>query len=155
MQNQRKSEVKSLSYVRLFLTTWTVAHQAPLSMGFSRQEYWNGVPLPSPFIGKTDAKSETPILWPPDVKNWLIGKDLDAGKDWRWEKGTTEDKMVGWHHWLNGYEFEQAPGVGEGRASLTCCSPWGRKELGTTEQLSWTDLNWFAYYNYYCHSVAK
>ena len=59
------------------------------------------------FIGRTDAKAETPILWPPDVKNWLIGKDTDAGKDWRWEeKGTTENEMVGWHYWLNGHEFE-------------------------------------------------
>ena len=71
------------------------------------------------FIGKTDAKAETPILWPPDVNNWLIGKDPDAGKDWRQEeKGTTEDEMVGWHHWLNGHEFEQAPGVGDGQGGL-------------------------------------
>ena len=67
------------------------------------------------FIGRTDAEAETPMLWPPDVKNWLIGKDPDAGKDWRQEeKGTTEDKMVGWHHWLDAHEFEQAPGVGDG-----------------------------------------
>ena len=73
-----------------------------------------------------DAEAETPILWLPDVKNWLIGKDHDAGKDWRCEeKGTTEDEMVGWHHQLNGHEFEQAPGVGEGLGSLACCSPWG------------------------------
>ena len=58
------------------------------------------------FIGRTDVKAETPILWPPDAKNWLIGKDPDTGKDWRWEKGTTEDEMVGWHHWLNGHEFD-------------------------------------------------
>ena len=81
------------------------------------------------FIGRTDAEAETPILWPPDAKNWLIGKDPDAGKDWRWEeKGMTEDEMVGWNHWLNGHEFEQAPGVGDGQASLACCSPWGCKE---------------------------
>ena len=68
------------------------------------------------FIGRTDAEAETPILWPPDAKNWLIGKDPDAGKDWRWEeKGMTEDEMVGWHHRLNGHEFEQAPGVCEGQ----------------------------------------
>ena len=67
------------------------------------------------FIGRTDAEAETPILWPPDVKNWLIGKDPDAGKDWRQEKGTTEDEMVGWHHWLNGHEFKQTPGVGDGQ----------------------------------------
>ena len=76
------------------------------------------------FIGRTDAEAEAPILWPTDVKNWLIGKDPDAGKDWRQEeKGTTEDEMVGWHHWLLGQEFEQAPGVGDGQGSLACCSP--------------------------------
>ena len=76
------------------------------------------------FIGRTDAKAETPILWPPDVKNQLIGKDPDAGKDCRQEeKGMTEDEMVGWHHRLNGHEFEQAPGIGDGQGSLACCSP--------------------------------
>ena len=92
------------------------------------------------FIGRTDAEAETPILWPPDVKSWLIGKDPDAGKDWRQEeKGTTEDEMVGWHHQLNGHEFEQTPGVGDGQGGLACWSPWGRKELDTIEQLNWTD----------------
>ena len=81
------------------------------------------------FIGRTDAEAETPILWPRDAKNGFIGKDPDAGKDGRQEeKGTTEDEMVGWHHRLNGHEFEQAPGDGEGQGSLACCSPWGRKE---------------------------
>ena len=90
-------------------------------------------------IGRTDAEAEAPILWPPDAKNWLIGKDPDAGRDWRQkEKGTTEDEMVGWHHWLDGHEFEQALGVGDGQGSLVCCSPWGRKESDTTEQLNWT-----------------
>ena len=92
------------------------------------------------FFGKTDAEAETPILWPPDVKNWLLGKDPDAGKDWRQEeKGMTEDEMAGWHHWLNGHEFEQAPGIGDGQGSLACCSPWGRKEWDATEWLNWTD----------------
>ena len=73
------------------------------------------------FTGSTDMEAETPILWPPGAKNWLTGKDPDAGKGWRWEdKGTTEDEMVGWHHWLNGCEFEQAPGVGDGQGSLAC-----------------------------------
>ena len=96
------------------------------------------------FIGKTDVEPETPILWPPDAKSWLIGKDPDAGKDWRQEeKGMTEDEMVGWHHWLNGREFEQAPGVGDGQRSLVCCSPWGRKESDMTERLNWTELKLF------------
>ena len=75
------------------------------------------------FIGRTDAEAEPPILWPPEAKNWLTGKDLDSGKDWRQEeKGITEDEMVGWHHQLNGYEFEQTLGVDDGQGSLVCCS---------------------------------
>ena len=89
------------------------------------------------FIGRTDAEAETPIFWPPDVMNQLIGKDPDARKDWRQEEMcTAEDEMVGWHHWLDGHEFEQSLGVGDGQGSLTCCSPWGHKELDTTEQLN-------------------
>ena len=92
------------------------------------------------FVGRTDTEGETPKLWPPDVKNWLIWKDPDAGKDWRQEeKGTTEDEMVGWHHWLNGHEFEQAPGVGDGQGGLACCSPC--KESDMTERLNWSELN--------------
>ena len=80
------------------------------------------------FIGRSDAEAEAPILWPPDTKGWLIGKDPDAGKDWRQEeKGMTEDEMVGWHHWLDRHEFEYAPGVGDGQGRVTCCSPWGHK----------------------------
>ena len=75
------------------------------------------------FTGRTDAEAETPILWPPDVKNWFIGKDSDARQDWSQEKGTTEDEMIGQHHWLNGHEFEQASGVGDGQGGLACCSP--------------------------------
>ena len=92
------------------------------------------------FIGRTDGEAETPILWPPEVKNWLIGKDPDAGKDWRQEeKGTIEDEMVGWHYWLNGHEFEQALGVGDGQGSLACFRLQGRKESDSTEQLNWTE----------------
>ena len=91
------------------------------------------------FIGRTDAEAEAPILWPPDVKNWLTGKDRDAGKDWRQEKGTREDKMVGGHHWLDGHEFELALGVGDGQGNLACSSLRGHKESDTTEQLNWTD----------------
>ena len=82
---------------------------------------------------------EALILRPPDAKNWLIGKDPDAGRDWgQEEKGMTEDEMVGWHHWLDGHEFERAAGVGDGQGSLACCSPRGRKESNTTERLNWT-----------------
>ena len=92
------------------------------------------------FIGRTDVEAETPILWSPDAKNWLIWKDPDAGKDWRREeKGTTEDEMVGWHHRLNGCEFESTPVVGDGQGGLTCCNPWGCKESDTTEWLNWTE----------------
>ena len=85
------------------------------------------------FIGRTNAETETPILWPPDAKNWLTGKDPDAGKDWRQEKEMTEDEMVGWHHWLNGHEFEQALGVGDEQGNLACCSLGGRKESDMSE----------------------
>ena len=93
------------------------------------------------FIGKTDAKAKTPIFWPSDAKNWLIGKDPDSGKDWRQEeKGMTEDEMAGWHHWLDGREFEQALGVGDGQGGLVCCSPRRQKESDTAKRLNWT--NW-------------
>ena len=93
------------------------------------------------FIGRTDTEAEAPILWPPDAKSWLIGKDPDAGKDLgQEEKGTTEDEMVGWHHWLDRHEFEQTLGVGEGQGNLACCSPWGHKESDTTVRLNWTEL---------------
>ena len=94
------------------------------------------------FIGRIDVEAETPKLWPPDLKNWLIWKDPDAGKDWgQEEEGTTEDEMVGWHHWLDGHEFEWTPGVGDGQGGLACCSSWGHKESDMTEQLNWNDLN--------------
>ena len=90
------------------------------------------------FIGRTDAEAETPLFWPTDAKNWPIGKDPDAVKDWgQEEKGTTEDEMVVWHHWLDAHEFGQAPRIGDGQGSLSCCSPWGHKESDTTEQRNW------------------
>ena len=89
------------------------------------------------FIRRTDAKAETPILWPPNVKSRLIGKDLDVGKEWGQEvKGITEDETVGWHHWLNGHESEQTLGDGEGQGSLACYSPWGCKALNMIERLN-------------------
>ena len=96
------------------------------------------------FIGRTAAKAETPILWPPHAKSWLIWKDPDAGKDWgQKEKGMTEDEMVGWHHRLNGHRFGWTLGVVDGHGGLACCSSWGRKELDVTEWLNWTELsNW-------------
>ena len=98
------------------------------------------------FIGRTDAEAETPILWPPDVKNWLTGKDTDAGKDWGWEeKGTTEDEMVGWHHQLNGLEFEQAP-----RSWWWTGRPGMLQSMGSQRVIhNWvTELNWTDYFSY-------
>ena len=92
------------------------------------------------FTGRTDAKAETPILWPPHAKSWLTGKDSDAGRDWgQEEKGATEDEMVGWHHWLDGHEFEWTLGVGDGQGGLACCDSWGRTESDMTEWLNWIE----------------
>ena len=94
------------------------------------------------FIGRTDAEAETPIPWPSDAKNWLTGKDPDAGKHWRWEeKGMTEDEMVGRHHRLNGHEFEWTSGVGDGQGRLACCNPWSRRvRHNWATELNWTEL---------------
>ena len=98
------------------------------------------------FIGRTDIEAETSILWPPDVKSWLIWKDPNAGKDWgQEEKGTTEDEMFGWHHRLNGRGFGWTSGVGDGQRGLACCGSWGHQELDTTEQLNWTETNLLIY----------
>ena len=94
------------------------------------------------FIGRTDAEAEAPSLWPPDMRTWPVRKDPDAGKEWRQEeKGTTEDEMIVYYHWLDGHEFEQALGVGDGQGSLVCCSPWGHIESDMTEPLNWTEHN--------------
>ena len=91
-------------------------------------------------IGTTDAKAEAPIFSPPDMNNWLIGKDLEPGKDWKQEeKGMTEGEMIGWHHWIDGLEFEQTPGIGDGQGCLACCSLWGHKLSDTTELLNWNE----------------
>ena len=120
---------------------WTVVLEKTLESPFNCKEIQPVSPKGNQswiFIGRTDA--EALILWPPDVKNRLIGKDPNAGKDWRREeKGTVEDEMVGWHHRLYGHEFEQTPEVGDGQGSLVCCSPWGHKESVMTEQLNWTE----------------
>ena len=93
------------------------------------------------FFGRTDAKAETPILWPSHAKSWLTGKDSDAGRDWgQEERRVTEDETAGWHHRLNGLEFGWTPGVGDGQRGLACCNSWGRRESDTTEWLNWTEL---------------
>ena len=131
--------LQSKGLSRVFSNTTVQKHQffsAQLSLySNSHDQSWV-------FIGRTDVEAETPILWSPDVKSWFIWKDPDAGKDWRQEKGLTEEEMVGWHHWLDGHEFEQAPEMGDGQGSLVCYSPWGCKELDITEWLNWTELNW-------------
>ena len=104
------------------------------------------------FTGRTDAEPETPILWLPDVKNWLTGKDPDAGKHWRQEENrTTKDEIVVWDHRLNGHEFQQALGVDDGQGSLVCCSPWVCKELDMTEWLNWTELTSFFFFFLKCY----
>ena len=96
------------------------------------------------FIGRTEAEAEAPVLWPPDVKSQLIGKDPGAGKDWgQEEKRMTENEMVGWHHWLDGHESEQTPGESEGQGSMVCRSPWSRKELDASK---WLNNNKWSYY---------
>ena len=95
---------------------------------------------PWDIFGRNDAKAETPVLWPPHAKSWLIGKDSAAGRDWgQEEKGTTEDEMAGWHHWLDGRESEWTSGVGDGQGGLVCWDSWGHKESDTTERLNWTE----------------
>ena len=113
----------------------SLGQQGDLTSPFKGDQSWV-------FFGRNDPKAETPVLWPPHAKSWLIGKDPDGGKDWEQEeKGTTEDEMAGWHHRLSGREFEWTPGVGDGQGGLTCCNSWGCKESDMTEQLNWTELN--------------
>ena len=129
---------------------WTVVLEKTLESLLDSKEIQPGNPKGNQswiFIERTDAEVEAPILWPPDVKNWLIGKDLDAEKDWRQEKGMTEDEMVGWNY---RHDFEEALGVGDGQGSLACCKPWGRKELNTSEQLNWTELNTHMITEWFC-----
>ena len=105
------------------------------------------------FFGRNDAKAETPVLWQLHAKSWLIGKDSGAGREWgQEEKGTTKDEMTGWHHRLDGHEFESTLGVGDGQGGLACCDSWGHKELGMTELLKWLSVYLLTVYSYFiCH----
>jgi len=134
------------SWVPKNLCFWTVVLEKTLESPLDCKEIQPVHPKGNQswiFIGRTDAEAETPILWPPPAKSWLIGKDLNAGRDCgQEEKWTTEDEMAGWHHQLDGGRFGWTPGVGDGQGGLVCCNSWGRKESDTTEQLNWTELNW-------------
>ena len=128
IKHQRSDVFKLWCWRRLLRVPWTAKRSNQSILKEISPEYsLEGLML----------KLKLLIFWPPDAKSWLIRKDPDAGKDWRWEeKGTTEDEIVGWHHWLNGHEFEQTPGDDEGQRSLLCFSLWGRKESDTTEWLN-------------------
>ena len=122
------------------LWCWRRMLRAPLDCEEIKPVSPKGNP-PWIFTGRTDAEAEALVPWPLDMKNWLTGKDSDAGRDWGQEqKGTTEDEMAGWHHRLDGHDFGWTPGVGDGQGGLACCSSWGRKESDTTEWLKWTEL---------------
>ena len=122
---------------------WTVVLEKTLESPFDSKEIQPVHPKGDQswvFIGRTDAETETPVLWPPHVKSWFIGKEPDAEKDWgQEEKGTTEDEMGGWHHPLNGHGFGWTPGVGDRQGGMVCCDSWGRKESVMTKRLNWTD----------------
>ena len=118
---------------------WTVVLEKTLESPLDCKEI-QPIHSKGEFFGRTDVEAETSILWPPHAKSWLTGKDPDAGRDWgQEEKGTTEDEMVGWHHWLNGHEFGWTPGVGDMQGGLACCNSGGRKEADTTQWLNWTE----------------
>ena len=118
---------------------WTVVLEKTLESPLDCKEI-QPIHSKGEFFGRTDVEAETSILWPPHAKSWLTGKDPDAGRNWgQEEKGTTEDEMVGWHHWLNGHEFGWTPGVGDMQGGLACCNSWGRQESDMTEWLNWTE----------------
>ena len=141
---------------------WTVVLEEPLESTLDSEEIKSVHPKGNQswiFIGRTDAEAETPILWPPDVKNWLTGKDPDAGKDWRQEeKRTTEDEMVGWHHQFDGQEFEQTPGLGDGQGSLVCPVYRVTVRYNWETELNWTEMNetlWYSSRNSTQRSVVS
>ena len=122
------------------LWCWRILLRVPWTAGRSNQSILKEI-IPEYSLEGLRLKLKLQYFWPPDMKNWLIGKDPDAGKDWRQEeKGMTEDEMVGWHHWLSGHEFGWTPGVSDGQGVLVCCCPWGPKESATTDRLNWTDI---------------
>jgi len=124
---------------------WTVVLEKSLESPLDCKEIQPVHPKgdqPWVFFGRNHTKAETAVLWPPHAKSWLIGKDSDAGRNWgQEEKGTTEDEMAGWHHWLDGHGFGWTLGVGDGQEGLAFCDSWGCKELDTIEWLNWTELN--------------
>ena len=122
---------------------WTVVLEKTLECPLDCKEIQpvHSEDQPWDFFGKNDAEAETPVLWPPHMKSWLIGKDSDPGRDWgQEEKGTTGDEMAGWHHWLNGRGSGWTLGVGDGQGGLACCDSWGYEESDTTERLNWTEV---------------
>ena len=130
----KKAERRRIDAFELWC--WRRLLKAPWTARISNQSILKEI-SPGCSLGRTDAKAETPILWLPHAKSWLIGKDYDAGRDWgQEEKGTTEDEMAGWHHQLDGHEFEWTPGAGDGQGGLAWCDSWGRKESDTTERLN-------------------
>ena len=136
---------RRLSVKELMLLNCGVGEDSSESLGLQGDPTNPKVDQPWAFIGSNDSEAETPILWPPDAKSWLVVKDPDAGRDWgQEEKGTTKHEMVGWHHWLDGHEFEQALGAGDEQGSLACRSPCSRKELESTERLNWSPLGWLS-----------
>ena len=132
---------RRLSTEELMLLNCGVGEDSWESLGCKEIQPVHSEDQPWDFFGRNDAKAETPVLWPADAKSWLIGKDSDAERDWgQEEKGTTEDEMTGWYHWLDGRESGWTPGVGDGQGGLACCDSWGHKESDTTERLNWTDI---------------
>ena len=132
----KKDECQRIDAFELWY--WRRLLRVPWTARRSNQSILKEIDQSWVFIGRTDVEAETPILWLPDAKSWLIGKDPDARKDWgQEEKGTTDDEMVGWQHWLNGHDFGWTLGVGDGQGGLACCGSWSRKELDTTEWLNW------------------
>ena len=136
----RLSDWTELNWTELWC--WRRLLRVPWTARTSNQSILKEI-SPGISLEGNDAKAETPVLWPPHVKSWLIGKDSDAGRDWGQEdKGTTEDEMAGWHHWLDGRESEWTLGVGDGQGGLACCDSWGHKESDMMDWLNWNELNW-------------